>query len=669
MPTSLDTPVLQVDANVIHKVDTSNPQNLFSMWTVFARCADNVAQGRRLENLSWRLWTRETFCVETADHISSDDSLDPLDNTFESSSIASTTLRPTSIPRRNNPSRSNSSTDDVPQLSGSVDSIVDEDTGDFVSASSVVEYSRPQIRRQDSCGSSRSRGRERHITSDDLEKMVVSIVQNTKPFEAAFRDLSTPLILSPLSHVTPSISPMPPMTSMPLLEQQQSPEPVSMTEGDVKSIAASAPLPHSTPAVQESAPETEAEATIPSTPLQKSMSTTEVIRGFSPSHMRILSPQIINTPPSREHDSTAVDDDAIPDPTSAPAAKQVQVKKAKFALGGSSSCEDSMSDPSRSHEMRHSTMSQMIKRKSAATPDEEGSLKSALHLSRHSLAQKKQTSFCSQLVTRTIPAPAVSSDDEGEDEDAVDDSDSDDIDESAIDDDDDDSSEWEDSNEESGRNSIDDKTLFQRVDSTVHLPSRRSLITLMIQRSEREVRNGLTTSHTTIGLNRPHQYQQQQQQLQFQQQQQQQQPPPLVASPNDSDDAALTMRQRPRGPQSMLRPTKDVPRSAAQPIMTPAHGNSNYVPPHSPRTNRRNMLSTELTESLRRHLLWERSQKTSTANAVLKRRHTTHDLANLRQYPEPVHMGRDENSKGSNANSYDQYLNRDAFNGYHAKGW
>jgi len=33
MPLSLETPVLQVDANVIHKVDTTNPENLFSMWT------------------------------------------------------------------------------------------------------------------------------------------------------------------------------------------------------------------------------------------------------------------------------------------------------------------------------------------------------------------------------------------------------------------------------------------------------------------------------------------------------------------------------------------------------------------------------------------------------------------------------------------------------------
>lgn len=33
MPSSLATPVLQVDTNVIHQVDTQNPDNLFSMWT------------------------------------------------------------------------------------------------------------------------------------------------------------------------------------------------------------------------------------------------------------------------------------------------------------------------------------------------------------------------------------------------------------------------------------------------------------------------------------------------------------------------------------------------------------------------------------------------------------------------------------------------------------
>jgi hypothetical protein len=33
MPTLLDTPVLQVNSNAMHMVDTTNPQILFNMWT------------------------------------------------------------------------------------------------------------------------------------------------------------------------------------------------------------------------------------------------------------------------------------------------------------------------------------------------------------------------------------------------------------------------------------------------------------------------------------------------------------------------------------------------------------------------------------------------------------------------------------------------------------
>ncbi|KAK3314593.1 hypothetical protein B0H66DRAFT_605540 [Apodospora peruviana] len=56
-----------VDVNVSHKVDTASPENLFSMWTVFARCRDSMAQERRLENLSWRLWNKETFYCDSQD--------------------------------------------------------------------------------------------------------------------------------------------------------------------------------------------------------------------------------------------------------------------------------------------------------------------------------------------------------------------------------------------------------------------------------------------------------------------------------------------------------------------------------------------------------------------------------------------------------------------------
>lgn len=33
MPCLLDAPVLKVDAEAIHRLDTRDPQNLFSVWT------------------------------------------------------------------------------------------------------------------------------------------------------------------------------------------------------------------------------------------------------------------------------------------------------------------------------------------------------------------------------------------------------------------------------------------------------------------------------------------------------------------------------------------------------------------------------------------------------------------------------------------------------------
>ncbi|KAF9761421.1 hypothetical protein IL306_003820 [Fusarium sp. DS 682] len=138
--------------------------------------------------------------------------------------------------------------------------------------------------------------------------------------------------------------------------------------------------------------------------------------------------------------------------------------------------------------------------------------------------------------------------------------------------------------------------------------------------------------------------------------------PSLGASPNDSDEAPLVMKGM-RGPG--LKPIHEVPRSNAQSIKT----GPNHIQPQaalSPRTTRRNMLSTELTDSLRRHLLWERQQKSSTANAVLKRRHTSHDVANLKQYPEKPCM---KKSEDVNASSWNQYFSKEASDGYHSKGW
>jgi hypothetical protein len=71
-----------------------------------------------------------------------------------------------------------------PQLSGSVDSAADEDAVDMSTETTPVDIIQPRIQKQDSTDSSRSRGRERHITSGELKKIVVSIVEAKVPLNA-----------------------------------------------------------------------------------------------------------------------------------------------------------------------------------------------------------------------------------------------------------------------------------------------------------------------------------------------------------------------------------------------------------------------------------------------------------------------------------------------------
>ena len=229
----------------------------------------------------------------------------------------------------------------------------------------------------------------------------------------------------------------------------------------------------------------------------------------------------------------------------------------------------------------------------------------------------------------------------GEDEDAV--VTDDDVSESAIDDDED--SDWEDSVTESGRSSVvDEKGLFRRVDSRPNLVTRRSLLTMMMhQPAKMQMQMNPSRSSSALQRARPN-------------------GPSVPDSPPEDEEDNLTMR----GP--------DVPRS--KPIIVRPMPSQSVA--HSPRTTRRNMLATELTESLRRHLLWERQQKSSTANAFLKRRHTTHDVANLNEYPTPsgkqggsgqagaaIQTKEKDASKVGSLNNYTDYGPWE----YHAKGW
>ncbi|EGS19934.1 uncharacterized protein CTHT_0044270 [Thermochaetoides thermophila DSM 1495] len=588
MPLSLEAPVLQVDANVIHKVDTTNPANLFSMWTVFARCRDSVAQGRRLENLSWRLWNRETFCCENDDI----------------SLSTSTTSKPQDIPHGN--------TEDVPQLSGSVDSVADEEAVDFGTESAPVDIVRPRIRRQDSCASSRSRGNQRHITSDELEKMVVSIMESKEPLTAPLPNIPRCLSVEqrPASPRTGSTT-------------SQS----SCNSSDNLSAQSSASEP-----VREAAPQ------LPNQPRA-----TIVTRGFSPA-------QVPATLLAAVQASKAPSPSAIPGPDEAPAAKPVFPKRqqAKFALGGSSCSEDGSYQQREIEARRQPTAQPRQKMFQLGASSVEDDSPREQRVAAAMTAQRKNTSFNKQVVTQTFNTSAVSDSEDDYSESAIDDS--------AIDDDD----EWEEEDgEESDSGNAPEKIEFRRVESTANLTSRRSLITLMLAQTQYQVRNQSNArpqrfgngiaSQSTSALHRAGRPQLN--------------GPTVVNSPNDSDEAPLMMkRNNNRAPP--MRPINEIPRSAAQPINVAAQG-MHFQAALSPRTTRRNMLATELTESLRRNLLRERSQKSSTANAVLKRRHTSHDIANLRQFPEKPFMKKEEDA---NASSWDQYF-QNPFAGYSAQAW
>jgi hypothetical protein len=324
---------------------------------------------------------------------------------------------------------------------------------------------------------------------------------------------------------------------------------------------------------------------------------------------------------------------AIPGPTDGPAPKIILSKKhqAKFALGGSSgSDEESFKDDLETKkQLAVPPRTKMFQLGGSSAEDD--SPQGLQHLQKpipHE--QKKTASFNNQVVTQTYTSSAIS------------DSEDDYIDESAIDDDDED---WEeDSAEESGRSSVDEKIDFKRVPSTAHLPSRRSLITLMLAANDpRPQRVGNIASQSTSALPRARTSLN---------------GPSLVASPNDSDEAPLMM-QRGTARAPPMRSINEVPRSSAQPINAAATG-MHYQAAYSPRTTRRNIMATELTESLRRNLLQERSHRIS-ANAALKRRHTSTDVANLRQYPER------DNNVDTNPNSWDQYF-QDPFAGQ-APAW
>ncbi|KAJ5225615.1 hypothetical protein N7468_006840 [Penicillium chermesinum] len=578
----LTTPVLTVDADNIHKVDTANAQSLHGMWMVFSKCADYMDQGRRLENLSWRLWTRETFCVEP-------------ENSYDLPTMQ----------------KFRSEAGDLPELSASVESAASDQAERIEAHIKRPQFSdyRPAVVREDSLASL-GRGKEKHITSLDLERMVLNIKEkkNLEPL--------TPMVepAAPVVDITPRPStPTPVAAAVPTPRQipnMSRPSPVHLPK---LSCSTTAPEGNESDAAQLHASDTSVSSSgVLPTPgdLKKSPS---VVRGFSPSIIsssyRSQGKLATELSPSRATTQFK------PSP--------LKKKGGMFTLGGSSGDDDESS----------------FEERMVAKPTQENASGGLLRPSNPSPSNKKKvTSFSDEVAVRPkspshLEEDAIETDDE--------------VSQSAIEDDED--SDWEDSVTESGKSSVDERErpdMFQRVDSRPNLVSRRSLLTMMMHQPARMQGNAFRSSPALqrSRLTSPS-------------------GPSVPSSPAPNEGESLTMR----GP--------DISRS--KPIVMKPPSSQSIA--HSPRTTRRNMLATELTESLRQHLLWERQQKSTTANAF-KRRHTTHDMKNLKEYPGP--KGQQEQGAGSPSDGSDTRDKDFARNGswtnyttdygpweYHVKGW
>lgn len=304
------------------------------------------------------------------------------------------------------------------------------------------------------------------------------------------------------------------------------------------------------------------------------------------------------------------------------AAKNAAPKKTTmFTLGGSSEDDESSFDTTMSY------------RKTLLEPRKSSLSRS---LTRDQPHQKKTTSF-KEIVEQHHNETGS----EGDDNAIASDDDESDIDDIE---DDDDEDQWEDEQVEEEKPAH--NPVFKRVDSQAHLPSRRSILTAGLTEGDRAKGLLSAASKSTSALrhlNRAASHE----------------GPSMPGSPdNNDDDAPMMMRAAGNSRPIQISP----PTNAAT-----------YALAHSPRTTRRYMLSTELTESLRKNLLWERQQKNTTVNAFLKRE--ARSMANLPRVgqqaaasaaaaqPQRPNLERD----ATKHNSFNEYFN--VTNEYHAKGW
>lgn len=542
--------MLSVDVEKLRELDTRNAEHLFGLYSMFSKCAESMEDGRRLENLTWRLWNRETLCCEPQ----------PQHNH---------TTTPTIDFARSRPNRR-----DVPGLSASVESLVSigsDSSEDTQSPPTAPLNIQPNTSPKSEPTLSRSRGKEKHITSLGLEKMVHSIQdkQEIAPLSPRIADAMPPMPLS--TDVTPR-------AASPTIDA-----PFRSSESSSFTAPPSSPDSDNSP-----------QQTVGSDTSAEILNSHSVVRGFSMGQESFY----------RSH--THLAPEAMPMKHNSTNKTETASKKGPvFLLGCSSGEDDSSLDEKMTSQPQQSSLTLGLKRPSG---------------------NKKTLSFRDEVESRALEKRSH------EDEEVFE---SDEDDESAIDDDseEEDDDDWEDDASESAENTANDNPLFQRVDSQPNLVSRRSVLTTELHQLDRAATFANLASKSTPVIRRTK--------------------TSTLTGPSDGlspvEDASLTLL-----PGQMTR---------SKPIVMTA-GNAQQMA-FSPKTTRRHMLATEMTESLRTNVLWERQQKKATTNAMIKRRHTAQNLTSLQHFPgEAVQAS----TQGSRNTSFDHYFEA-GLGEYHRAGW
>ncbi|KAK9375082.1 uncharacterized protein V1513DRAFT_47362 [Lipomyces chichibuensis] len=597
MPPKLKDPFLSLAVDNISKLDTSDAENLFSIWTVFSKCAENLENGRRLENLSWRLWNREAFVTNDAVHRSS---------------------------------KSSSSSSPCPDLSSSVESASSDHHAQ------APKPSRPPMQKSSTTDRFQKVIETFNIAQDEhwkaLRSEQLALQQKQKSLIEANKEIAGSALVMPKQPSVAVPAQKPVAVDIPIQKQ---------------------PLPRS---AYTSDSETDSDRHLS----RAAPSSTSIVRGFSPSAISVHSvrSELFIAPP-RSQPQPVSKNDSAGGFAARVAARNAGDKKKMFFIESSPSESDGFGESVSPAGNGMATTGQASNLRSSFSGKKPPPAASSAF---NGKGGHKRTSFREEVVT--IPSSGEIEDDEDDD---IEDDDEDVVSESAIDDAD---SDW-DSVDESGPPSFDESSFFVREERPM-ITSRPSMLSTLLHTEPERVTLATVGSRSTPAIAATYAQQNSSRSSKIQQQLLQQQ---QIAS---SRRASATVHHNQPAVGPILEhhmPSESVERenrsskltTTTEPVIVPVTASSASIasksqPPLSPRSTRRNMLATELSESLRRNLLWERQQKNVTAAALLKRRHTSHDVANLTHYPEPSRV-----VAGSSYGDRAEFDHTEF--GYHARGW